>query len=696
MTYENESLSLTIEIDKKINPCRLLDKPGRLSYADGPYSYVMTVARGGEVFMSGSLLYEHHDEMAAEDTGVVLEGRLDFGRGGPEDIRVNHEFLIPREGGFFEERIGVTNSGTSTYKVIDIAFGFRKIIYHREKATWADGFEEFSLVPVPHRRHFGQRVDRRLKEYTLTDLLPHLWEDVRDVGGAPGRNLPDHGSEGWVWTDGAKGLLALKYQPDRIEFSIFKGEMLIPDFCVRYGGAGQWRGDPELCRELHPGQTIEFGRSRYQLIEGGWKEGYYAFRDFLRSQGKRFPESYNPPVHWNELYNLSWTLGDGSTRYTLPELYREAEIAADIGCQALYLDPGWDPVEGSTIWDTDHFGITLGEFVRTVKERYGLEVSLHLMSHTNSKTEYEGMYRKNEQGNIVPVWNGAKVCMQSEWKKEKTRRVLDLARQGVSFFMFDFQEYTPPCYDPTHGHEVPLLRQSHAEGIDEVIRNVKREFPQVYIEAHDRITTGMQDYHPLYYQYDPPFSFDENWGFEYMWDSYLDLISGKAVSLYEYNLAYEIPLYLHINIGQKSGLLGKGKSVGPDNVNMLAFWWYASTVRHLGIGGVSDPGSKLYKALKEAMKVYLSLQDFYKRGTFYGIDEMAHVHTLPEKNQALINLFNLTGKDLTRRIEVKLRDIGLGSFNKLTGAETVASTKDGFTLRCRIQPMSPALVKVNF
>jgi hypothetical protein len=447
---------------------------------------------------------------------------------------------------------------------------------------------------------------------------------------------------------------------------------------------------------LNPGETLRFGLSRYELIDGGWKQGYYAFREFLGSQGKKFPGSYDPPVHWNELYNLSWRLGDGSTRYTLEQLYREAEIAADIGCQSLYLDPGWDTIEGSTIWDEKHLGVTLKEFVRTVNERYGIKVSLHLMSHTNSKTEYTGMYRKDEHGQIVPIWNGAKVCMQSQWKKEKTRRVLNLARQGVAFLMFDFQEYFPPCYDPSHNHEVPLKRQSHAEGINEVIRNVKKEFPGIYIEAHDRVTTGLQDYHPLYFQYDPPYSFDSNWGFEYMWDSYLDLISGKAISLYEYNLAYEVPLYLHINIGQKSGLLEKGKSVGPDIDNMLAFWWYASTVRHLGIGGVSDPNCKLYKALKKAMKVYMSLQDFYKRGKFYGIDEMVHVHTLPEKNQAAINLFNLTGKKVTREIRINLTDVGLSSFRNLTGADNVKKTKGGFVLTSELKPLSPALVKVNF
>jgi hypothetical protein len=304
------------------------------------------------------------------------------------------------------------------------------------------------------------------------------------------------------------------------------------------------------------------------------------------------------------------------------------------------------------------------------------------------------MYRKDAQGELVKIWSGAKVCTQSAWKQEKTRRLLTLARQGVCFFMFDFQAYYQPCHDPAHGHEIPLRRQSHADGLDEVMRNVKREFPTIYIEAHDRVTGGMQDYHQLYYRYDPLHSFDENWGFEYMWDSYLDLISGKALSLYEYNLACEVPLYLHINIGQKSGLLEQGRSVGPDSNGMLAFWWYASTVRHMGIGGVSDPASALYKALKKAMKTYMSLIDFYKRGTFYGIDEMTHVHTLPERNQAVVNLFNLAGKTVTRTVRVNLAEVGLQSFRNASGADARKS-KGGFTFTVELKPLSQALVKVN-
>ena len=78
----------------------------------------------------------------------------------------------------------------------------------------------------------------------------------------------------------------------------------------------------------------------------------------------------------------------------------------------------------------------------------------------------------------------------------KIERLLKLAAAGVTFLMFDFVSYVPPevpirrsepsgsaCWDPDHGHEVPLTMQRHAEGILKVIQAVKRQYPSVLIEV---------------------------------------------------------------------------------------------------------------------------------------------------------------------------------------------------------------------
>ena len=88
------------------------------------------------------------------------------------------------------------------------------------------------------------------------------------------------------------------------------------------------------------------------------------------------------------------------------------------------------------------------------------------------------------------------------------------------------------------------------------------------------------------------------------------------------------------------------------------FWWNASTCRHLGIGGThADP--RVQKAQKDAMAAYRRLQSFFKAGTFYGLDEMVHVHVYPSEPAAVINCFNLEDHAVSRRIELSLGKLGL-------------------------------------
>ena len=80
-------------------------------------------------------------------------------------------------------------------------------------------------------------------------------------------------------------------------------------------------------------------------------------------KGCRFPDDYNPPVHWNELYdNPEWygvsTPGLSAESRAAARAYsynralieEEAAKARDYSCESLYLDPGWDIRFGSFIW----------------------------------------------------------------------------------------------------------------------------------------------------------------------------------------------------------------------------------------------------------------------------------------------------------------------------------------------------------
>ncbi|GAG57831.1 unnamed protein product, partial [marine sediment metagenome] len=234
------------------------------------------------------------------------------------------------------------------------------------------------------------------------------------------------------------------------------------------------------------------------------------------------------------------------------------------------------------------------------------------------------------------------------------------------------------------GHEIPMLRQTHAENIFKVIQNVKKEFPHILIEAHDR---GVKPRHPLYYQHNLSHSFDENWGFECMWNPMQDLLSGKATQLFEYNLAYSIPLYLHIN-------------ENSDNENMLQFWWYASLARHLGIGGLSNRQSAKYKALKDAMTLYKKNKPFFTRGKFYGISYNIHLHVDEIDKSGVITAYNLSSRVQKIDVHINLVKYGLdvntvniynGINQKISTIKLNKKSENISQIEVEIPPLSPII-----
>ncbi len=142
--------------------------------------------------------------------------------------------------------------------------------------------------------------------------------------------------------------------------------------------------------------------------------------------------------------------------------------------------------------------------------------------------------------------------------------------------------------------------------------------------------------------------------------------------------------------------------------------WYASTCRHLGIGG-KHPDPAVWEAHKRAMRDYLRLKRFYTQGVFYGVDETVHAHTLPDEGKSVLNVFNLADIEVEREIRFRLSEVGLGPgpVGVLVGAgprlPAVAATgvgaqvgacphtQDGdlVTLDLRMPARSQALVQVE-
>jgi hypothetical protein len=186
-------------------------------------------------------------------------------------------------------------------------------------------------------------------------------------------------------------------------------------------------------------------------------------------------------------------------------------------------------------------------------------------------------------------------------------------------------------------------------------------------------------------------SYDENWGFEYMWDCINDLKSGKALALYYYNLACNIPLYLHINMA-------------ADNDHCVFFWWAASTVRHLGIGGKQSHKSieppkglpaynseQRFAAYQKQMKIYQKLKPYFARGEFHGLAENIHLHTIPEMKGGVVVVFNL--EETERKLEFLIPVEFLGGLSKMVvkGAKAEWARK-GVKLQLNLPGMSPGII----
>ncbi|MFX0046672.1 MAG: hypothetical protein ACFE8G_00755 [Candidatus Hermodarchaeota archaeon] len=680
----------------------LRSKVDNVIYADKEYHYrILMSTKKGSRYAYLLHLGSEYKAKKLSSRGFRMEGNdilIIEGKFEDTDVSITHEFKLEKDCKWLEEKITLINRGTKKVKFGFINIGFKKALF-KQYSGWVDHLDDFTLMSIPTRRYFGYGDDRRKEYFTSNDILLGAWVEKE-------AEMPGFCAEGWMWGNERGGLLICKYNPSQMEYSRFQRiSTTLPgrgaeNVDIVFGGVFLYEGNPEQATTLEPNMSYSFGVTRYAIYEGDYKEGYYLYRSHLEEHGHVFEKTYDPPVHWNELYNLGWIAektgffveGIEFKAYTLEQLYEEAALAREIGAECLYLDPGWNIALGSSIWNEDRFG-TLNEFSRIIHEKYGLKLALHLMMNFEGENEPDEFYLRNKKGvKLVadPYINLYCLCANSHWVEEKTRRILELAKEGVDFLMFDFTDFSMfmgddlGCFSKDHGHEVPMLRHTHAENIFKVIQNVKKEFPHILIEAHDR---GVKPRHPLYYQHNLPHSFDENWGFECMWNPMQDLLSGRSTQLFEYNLAYSIPLYLHIN-------------ENSDNENMLQFWWYASLARHLGIGGLSNRESVKYKMLKEAMILYKKYKPFFTRGIFYGISYNIHLHVDEIDKRGVITAYNLSSRvqkldvqiDIVRYgLDVNTVDIYNGINQKISTIKLNMKSEDISQFEVEIPPLSPII-----
>jgi hypothetical protein len=687
----NDTFRLLLSPQDGLRNTGVIHIPSGSRLAEGDYSY--SFAR--PIFHESRSVEEASGTLTVSMLGTSVAGALE----------VLHTFRVPRHDAWIEEQITLRNLGTTPLDLHDARCGLvlaLPLSQRRVTGNWS----EYKITAVPYRRepngHRSQYVDFDLGRVLTERFSSELWTLETTV-------TPAYASEGWALTDGKQGFLISKYSEKGMEWSLFDRVPMEGDEAgLRWGGFGIYLGDPEHGAWLLPGESHQFGVTRVTAYSGGILEGFYTFREEMAQRGHGCPPGFNPPVHWNELYdNKLWWLPNGQQDnsemrkkyYTLADMKDEAAKAKAIGAEALYMDPGWDTNFASKIWDESRLG-AYKSFTTMLSQKYGLKSSLHtpLSGWCNPSSYPAEMYRLDRFGRRA-TWEkergylGSPLCGASrQYLEETVRRLKALAQDGAAYFMFDGTMYHSECWDERHGHGVPARREEHVQAMCRLARMVHADYPGVLIEMHDPVVGGnTMRYAPTYYghgrapqgeQYAQASGFDSVWAFELMWMPMEDIVSGRAITLYYYNLAYGLPLYIHVDLR-------------TDNRNGLVFWWNASCCRHLGIGGTHQDAA-VHEAHQRAMATYRRLSPFYKAGSFYGLDETIHVHADPTRSAAVVNCFNLDVQPMRRVVEFIPGAYGLDPNRRyaITGTPS-RPIPMGYALTVTVAALGHQLVEIN-
>lgn len=624
------------------------------SWADGPVIYRAEVHGKTAIERYEGL---HHARIMRRGSRTTITGEL-------AGLQVRHTFNL--SGTILAEELTLHNPSKREIRLDRLEIGMTWPLTNAsgglheaaQAATW---------IPVPARKH---PLDENggYDDFTAQDLIsrrPDAWfgHMATDATGKPrGFNPVDAWiADGWCFSQGNLTLLALKHANGMCEFCPIDAEAHNGTYRLRFGGftivhptcmIWDWIRQkrvphpmPGKATCIGAGASVNFGLSRYELVAGDWQRGYATFRNYFDGQGFRPPEGFNPPVHWNQLYDMTswhtvkdWSGGPRRELYTLDALYAEAQKAKDYHCEALYLDPSWDTKFASSIWDEKRLG-PQREFVNRLWQEYGLKLSLHspLAMWCDPSTYPETALRMDANGKRIK----GELCSGSrQYLETKAARHRQLCEDGASFIMFDGTIFTGPCYDKRHGHPIPYTPDDQAAAYQWLCDDLLAAYPDTLIELHDVFAGGASDAMlPKHFPHRPGWNV-ENWGNEYMWHTQEDLLTGRMKYLDYVNRAYSIPMYLHI-------------AMQYDNEHGLAFWYTASTCRHLGIGG-THTNAAVREAQKGYMAKYRELKRFFTQGHYYAPDETIHLHHMPATGEIVALVFNFSDTTIMRKDTLSL------------------------------------------
>ena len=292
----NEGYRLAVSLRGDTLRARLDDRTLGIAVADGPCLYRAATGEGNNSVVTDRL---ENASIASEGQSLVIRGKL-------LGLDVEHRFTARADRPIIEERIVLKNNTGKRVALSDLEIGMQCRVADKESHVPPElAADRFAAVPFRYR---APNPRGSYYDYSLADLVLKPGQITRidelkypNPVVSPSRHRC---SEGWAWTHGGHTLGIFSFSQENMLWSVVSQVDLPGGKGLRIGGAAMIDGEPAALTRIAPGESVDLGLIRYQTVAGGYAEAAYAYRKMLDEQGCRFPSDYNPPVHWEQLYDM--------------------------------------------------------------------------------------------------------------------------------------------------------------------------------------------------------------------------------------------------------------------------------------------------------------------------------------------------------------------------------------------------------
>ncbi len=140
--------------------------------------------------------------------------------------------------------------------------------------------------------------------------------------------------------------------------------------------------------------------------------------------------------------------------------------------------------------------------------------------------------------------------------------------------------------------------------------------------------------------------------------------------------------------------------LAKDNEHQVAFWYLASTIRHIGVGNFTRVPDERKDAVRQALSCFCAHRQCFTNGEFFGVGKLIHIRSLKNR-EAIVLFFNDQAEPVTHDVTVLNADLGFSMPGTLqvkpyVGADVrCTSFAEAIRFECRIAPYGISAVIVT-